>query len=449
MASRPVGDVGPPVHPLSYLRHERGWTHQDLVEVIARRVGNSAARREKAWRWEHWRVKPDVESQLALAAELGVPAELVHQLGWPHWLPVGERIQLDAPWTAAGSLGALDSAAGAAMVDRRGFLVLAAGAAASVADEWVTVEPPGLTGAVGGGRLDTGLVRCFEQRLPALRRLDATFGGRTVRGLVDSELRLVTDLLIKGSYSDTIGQRMFSVAAELGRIAGWTSFDAGYHAAAERYWVAALRAAHTAGDRGIGANILKCMSLQRIDTDQTGEALALARAARTGAGTGPARVIAMLAVREARAHAGCGHVGDCERLLAEAERLMGRLEQEPSPSWAAYFDEAEYSAQVARCYLVLGRHQTSDRWLSLSLSLQPDERSRDRATYQIWRAHSVLDMGDVEHACALVGQALPDVATAHSVRNRRRLAGIHHRLMQHHNVEAVTALDERIRTLVA
>jgi hypothetical protein len=62
------------------------------------------------------------------------------------------------------------------------------------------------------------------------------------------------------------------------------SFDAGYHTAAERYWVVAPRAAHTVDDRGIGANILMCMSLQRVDTDRTGEAFAIARAARKGRG---------------------------------------------------------------------------------------------------------------------------------------------------------------------
>jgi hypothetical protein len=111
-------------HPLSYVRQEQGWTYQDLVDVIARRVGNSAARREKAWRWEHWSVAPDNASQLALAAELGVPVELVHSLGWPAWLPVGERINVDLPWTVDGSLEALDGTAGAALLDRRGFLIL-------------------------------------------------------------------------------------------------------------------------------------------------------------------------------------------------------------------------------------------------------------------------------------------------------------------------------------
>lgn len=61
-------------HPLTYVRADRDWTYQDLVNVIARPVDNMSTRREKAWRWEHWGVVPDQASQLALATELGVPA---------------------------------------------------------------------------------------------------------------------------------------------------------------------------------------------------------------------------------------------------------------------------------------------------------------------------------------------------------------------------------------
>ena len=240
-------------HPLSYIRHERNWTYQDLVNVIARRI-NTANRREKAWRWEHWGVEPDEESQLALAADLGVPAESVHALGWPDWLPVGERIDTATPWTVDGGLTLLAHATGGAVLDRRGFLTIGAGVASTMAGEWLTIEPPEIGSVLRGGRIGLGLVYSLEQRLPALRQMDHALGGGSVREVVDAELRLVIDLLTRGTYPESIGQRLFAVAAELGRIAGWASCDSGRHAAAERYWVAALRAAHIARDRGIASS---------------------------------------------------------------------------------------------------------------------------------------------------------------------------------------------------
>lgn len=434
-------------HPLSYVRAERNWTHQDLADLVARRVGNMAARREKVWRWEHWGVVPDDDTQLALAEELGVPAGAVRSVGWPAWLPVGERVDVDIPWTAAGSIGALDATARAAVLDRRGFLVLGAGVAAGIADRWQTVESPRLMSALRGGRVDVGLVECFETRLPALRQMDASLGGASVRAVADSELRVMTELLSNGSYMADVGRRMFVVAAELSRIAGWASLDAGYQAAAERYWVAALRAAHAAGDRALGANVLKCMSLQRVDANLTQEALAIARAARDGAHGAPARVMAMLTVRQARTHAVRGEVADCERLLAEAERTMTRADDQPVPDWAGYFDEAEYCAQVASCYLPLQRFQATDRWLAQSLETLPAERSRDAATYLMWRAAAALGLGEVEQACELVVDAVPSIAAARSVRNRRRLERLSGRLREYDDVPAVQALGEHLKDL--
>ena len=194
---------------------------------------------------------------------------------------------------------------------------------------------------------------------------------------------------------------------------------------------------------------LKCMSLQRVDTDRTDEALALARAAREGARNSPARVIAMLSVRQALTHAARGDVGDCERLLADAERAIDRADGEETPAWATYFDQAEYCAQVAASYRLLGRHRATDRWLGQALTLQPDERSRDRATCLIWHAGSVLNLGEVERACSLVGQAAPDIKAARSARVLTRLTNLHSKLMQHRTEPAVEALGEQVRGLLA
>ncbi|GIG59700.1 hypothetical protein Lfu02_40720 [Longispora fulva] len=436
-------------HPLSYVRHERGWTLQDLVDVIAWRVGNMAARREKAWKWENWGVVPDVETQLALARELGVQPELVQALGWPSWLPVGDQITQDTPWSADGAFAQLDATAGSAMVDRRGFLIMGTGIATRLADDWLNIDSQQLVSVLRGGRVDAGLVACFEQRLPQLRKIEAAIGGGNIRSVVDTELRLVTDLIAHGSYTADIAQRLFTVAGELGCVAGWTSFDAGWHAAAERYWVAALHAAHTAGDRGLGANVLKCMSLQRVDAERPTEALGIARAGLEGARNAQGPVVAMLAVRQARTHAMLGDASECEQLLLLASQAMERPENRPTPHWAAYFDRSEYCAQVAACYQQLGRHQTTNEWLTQALAQQPEDRNRDRATYLIWHADAVLNLGDVEHACALVSQAVPDIAVARSARNQKRLNDIHAKIKIHRNVPAVDLLTQQVRELAA
>lgn len=128
---------------------------------------------------------------------------------------------------------------------------------------------------------------------------------------------------------------------------------------------------------------------------------------------------------------------------------MGRADEVESPEWAAYFDQAEYFAQVASCYLVLGRHRTTDRWLDQSLRLQPAERSVDQATYLLWRAEAKLGLGDLDEACSLITQAVPSIATAWSLRNRRRLGTLYDGLRVHRETRVVAELDEYVRPLIA
>src|SRR5262245_25547235 len=99
-------------HPLAFVRAQRGWSYQRLARVVARRardlgVANMAAERQKVWRWEHRGVVPDRVSQLALAAELGVPSERVESHPWPAWLPTGDAVRVDYPWNASGAITAL------------------------------------------------------------------------------------------------------------------------------------------------------------------------------------------------------------------------------------------------------------------------------------------------------------------------------------------------------
>jgi uncharacterized repeat protein (TIGR03917 family) len=88
-----------PRHPLAQVRAARGWSYQALARVVAKRAKalgvNMAAERQKVWRWEHRGVVPDRVTQLALAAELGVPPHLVGLEPWPAWLPTAPRPAYD------------------------------------------------------------------------------------------------------------------------------------------------------------------------------------------------------------------------------------------------------------------------------------------------------------------------------------------------------------------
>jgi len=449
MEETPAAATSLITHPLAYIREAKGWSYQDLVDVIARRarsmgVPNMARRREKAWRWEHWGVSPDHITQLALAAELDVPREMVKLRPWPLWL-ASLAADLDGyAWSQAGTADALDATSREALLDRRGFLILSGTALAAFADQWLKAPMAQVMQAVEGNRVVPEVVASIEQRLPGLRVLEARLGGVHVRSLADAELRLVVALLSRASYSPDLGQRMFTVAAELGHVAGWASFDAGYHAAAQRYWTSALRAAHASSSEAVGANILKSMSLQALDLHNPRDALALAETACRGAARLRGRPAAMFVLREARAHAALGSARDCEASLSEAERLQGISTDDPEPGWAAYFDDQEYSAQVGTCYLELGDALRADEWLAKAEPVDHSDKVRDRVTYIVRRATAQLDLGAVDQACETLASGIPALSQTESARNQARVRRLLDRLSQWSDQAAVADVRDQL-----
>ncbi|ABD09852.1 hypothetical protein ThrDRAFT_02092 [Frankia casuarinae] len=433
-------------HPLAFIRAQRGWSYQRLARVVARRardlgVANMAAERQKVWRWEHRGVVPDRVSQLALAAELGVPNDRLESHPWPAWLPTGDAVRTEYPWTPGGSITSIMDVVEDALSDRRGFLTITGTGVAELATQWLGMEPARLAAALNGGRVDDQIVNRIEHNIPGLRVMDERLGGESVRRLVDAELGVVADLLARGSYTEHVGRHLHLVAAELARFAGWVSFDAGFQTAAQRYWITALHAAHAGGDRMLGANVLKNMSLQCVDFARPREAVDLAEAAVASAGGASGRVGAMLHMRRARAHAALGEASACAQALACSEEAMVTARPE-EPAWSSYFDEAEYQAQIGSCYIDLGHLAQADRWLERSLAIQPDSRARDRATYLLRWAAVQMDLGNVDHGCELTRQALPMLAATRSKRNARRADELRRRLRRHGTDPAVRELDQ-------
>jgi tetratricopeptide (TPR) repeat protein len=306
------------------------------------------------------------------------------------------------------------------MIDRRGFIGLTSVALVGLAEDWLNLDPAELVAVLQGGRISDDFVDQIEIGLPRLRTLEAAYGGDRARKLLDAELGMVTEVLAKSSYSAPVARRLHGLAAELGRMAGWASFDSRLHSAAQRYWVAALHAAHAANDRPLGANILKSMSLQCHDFGRLDEALALARSARTGAGEITPHTRAMLTLREARAHAALGDAAACQRLLSMADTQLGQGPNPDDPPWIAYFDESEFHAQAASCYLDLGHPKRADEYLDKAFKQFPSAKVRDQATYLTQRVRAQIALRDHEQAADLLASAVPLLQQAPSRRNVAR-----------------------------
>lgn len=355
---------------------------------------------------------------------------------------------LTGPWTAAGALRAIHAVTEADPMQRRLFLTLMGTAMTGPAHQWLLAAPVAdLTGSTGT-RVQFGTVEEIDAMTASLRRMDDQVGGGTLLKMVRAHLRHVLYLLQHGGYDDTIGRRLYASAAELLRLAGWLCFDNSQHARAQRYWVAAQRTAHSAGDRALAANILGFMSCQAKDLGQPREAAVLAESARAGYPGASPRVSAILHLRAAEAYATQGSPTECSRALDAAFTDLDSTAT--APDWSYWLDPAQAQAQAGYCYLRLGQHGPARHHLRTALRLQDANNSREGALRYTLLATTYLRQQDpdLEHALTLAGRAVDVLAEqVTSTRCVGHLTSLVGDLAAYARRPAVRELSDRIRTL--
>jgi hypothetical protein len=411
-------------HPLAYVRRRHGWSYQDVARVIAdhaRALGvPMAARREKVWRWEHWGVVPEADSQRALARALGIPPRELELRPWPRWLPAHGGMPDGLPWTAEGSHRALSALLHDATADPRGFPIAEGGALRDAIADWDAAgclaagqespagpargeRVPEQAGAPGA--VDNGVLEWLEAGVLGLRQLDDRLGGAVVRHRVEADLRLVSGLLDRQAQSRAMEERLLRIGADLAQLGGWAATDTGRHGAAQRHYLTGLRLAHTAGDRGLAVALWGGLALQAVIAGRPQDAVGAAEAAVRAAGGAPPAVRALAASRLARAHAALGTEGAFRRAAAEAERRLDAAEADPGPAWLYWFDAAELAAQNGLSLLDLGEPYEARPLLEQALAMQDPAYVRDRALYSARAAHARALTGDPEGARALAREA--------------------------------------------
>jgi hypothetical protein len=421
--------------PFGRLLDEIGWT----PETLARAVNRFAQRQGRPERVHlktpfRWRTgaSPRAPWPTLVAAVL---SERLHRTITPADLGWGDDTDLvDAmaglalPWTTAGALQAGRVVTEGGNMYRRMFLTMLGTSMTSPALEWLIAHPAGDVTSTAGHALPIDVVDHLDAMTGSLRRMDDHLGGANTLGLVRQHLRTVIDLIEHRRYTDTVGRRLHSSAGELLRLDGWLSFDSGMHAGAQRFWVAGLYAAHAAGDRGLGANILGFMSCQAKDLGEIREAVTLAETARSGYPTGSPQVATILDLRAAEAYANAGDTTRCRAAIDAAfARFTDPTPSTGNPDWAYWVTPAQADAQAGYCHLKLKDWPQARTHLRRSLSAQGDESAREGALRNLLLASTYVrqQQPDLDRVVRLGDQAVEiltgQVNSARCVRHVRNL----------------------------
>ncbi|MCC2277135.1 regulator [Streptomyces sp. ET3-23] len=300
-----------------------------------------------------------------------------------------------------------------------------------------------------GSRVSMGDIAALRSVGELFRTLDHAYGGGHARQALVRYLEHEAEPMLRGTYGETTGRRLFAAAADLTRLAGWTSYDIAAHGLAQRYYVQALRLAQAAGDRAYGSYVLVTMSRQAVYLGHGREAVQLARVAQQGVGSSvPAVVQALLHAVEARGHAVLGEVRACSASLARAERaLEGARTGDEVPYWVRFFDEAQLADEFAHCHRDLQQYRAAAQHAERSLQLRSPAYARSRLFCRVVLASARLGLGELEQACALGAEAAQAAAEMRSVRALEYVREFERRLEPYRDAAAVRGYRERIAAL--
>ncbi|MGW2280591.1 regulator [Streptomyces sp. NPDC001770] len=305
------------------------------------------------------------------------------------------------------------------------------------------------TERASGQRVGDGDVAALRSVGELFRSLDHAYGGGHARQALIRYLEHETEPMLRGSYTETTGRRLFAAAADLTRLAGWTSYDIAAHGLAQRYFVQALRLAQAAGDRAYGSYVLITMSRQAVYLGHGREAVQLARVAQQGVGSAaPPAVQALLHAVEARGHGVLGDARACAVSLARAERALEAARPgDEAPHWARNFDEAQLADEFAHCHRDLQQYRAAALHAERSLQLRAPAYARSRLFCRVVLASARLGLGELDQACLLGAEAAQQAREMRSVRATEYVREFERKLEPYRDAAAVRGYREQIAAL--
>ncbi|MEU1202205.1 regulator [Streptomyces sp. NPDC005813] len=300
-----------------------------------------------------------------------------------------------------------------------------------------------------GQKVTGGDIAALRSVGELFRALDNAYGGGHARQALVRYLEHEAEPMLRGTYGEQTGRRLFAAAADLTRLAGWTSYDIAAHGLAQRYFVQALRLSQAAGDRAYGSYVLVTMSRQAVYLGHGREAVQLARVAQQGVGSAaPSVVQALLHAAEARGHGVLGEVRACTAALVRAERaLEASRTGEEVPHWARFFDEAQLADEFGHCHRDLQQYRAAAQHAERSLQLRAPGYARSRLFCRVVLASARLGLGELDQACQLGAEAAGQAAEMRSVRAVEYVRDFERRLEPYKDATPVRGYRDRVAAL--
>ncbi|MFJ6984005.1 MULTISPECIES: hypothetical protein [unclassified Streptomyces] len=293
-------------------------------------------------------------------------------------------------------------------------------------------------------RVGRGEASALEEAVRRIRLLDDRHGADGLYRRAAAPLRAAYALLDAGTVRQSTADRLHSGAGELAISVGWLAHDSGRFDDARSHYAEALATARTAGDDALEAHAFCNTAFLARDAGRPREAVRAAQAAqRVARPLGSARLMSLLALREAGGWAGLADRTGCEQALARAHALYGRGPSDADPEWMSFYGDAELAGLEAQCWSTLGDWPRAARHARRAARLQDPHFTRNIALYTAELADDLARGGHPDEAAAAGMRVLDLLDQVQSSRIQTMLAGTARVLLPHRRASGVSEFLER------
>ncbi|MFF9022987.1 hypothetical protein [Streptomyces eurythermus] len=327
---------------------------------------------------------------------------------------------------------------------RRAFMT---GGGATVAA--ATLAPLGLAPAAEAAeplprRAGIPEAMALEEAVRRIRLLDDRHGADGLYRRAAAPLRAAYALLDAGATRQTTADRLHAGAGELAISVGWLAHDSGRFDDARSHYAEALATARMTGDAGLEAHAFCNTAFLARDAGRPREAVRAAQAAQRAARPlGSARLLSLLALREAGGWAGLADRTGCERALARAQALFERGRADADPEWMSFYGEAELAGLEAQCWSTLGDWRRASRQARRAAQAQDPHFTRNIALYTAELADDLAREGRPDEAAEAGLRVLALLDQVQSSRIQGMLAGTARVLLPHRRASGVAEFLNR------
>ena len=253
-------------------------------------------------------------------------------------------------------------------------------------------------------------------------------------------MRAAYALLDLGATRQATADRLHSGAGELAISVGWLAHDSGRFDDARSHYAEALATARMTGDDALEAHAFCNTAFLARDAGRPREAVRAAQAAqRVARPLGSARLMSLLALREAGGWAGLADRAGCAQALARAQALFERGPSDADPEWMSFYGEAELEGLEAQCWSTLGDWPRAARHARHAARLQDPHFSRNIALYTAELSDDLARGGRPDEAAAAGMRVLDLLGQVQSSRIQTMLAGTARVLPPHPRAAGVSA----------